>query len=87
MNRIAVAMAFAGLLTVAAPAAWADQPGADWMPAAQVKEKLMGMGYTSITSFEADDGHWEGEGMKNGKKMQFHADPKTGAIMSEKPDH
>lgn len=57
------------------------------MPAVQVKEKLMGLGYTSITAFEADDGHWEGEGMKNGKKMQFHADPKTGAIMSEKPDH
>lgn len=67
-------------------AAYADQPGADWMPADQVKQKLMGNGYTSITSFEADDGHWEGEGVKNGKKMQFHADPKTGALMSEKPN-
>jgi hypothetical protein len=24
--------------------------------------------------------------VKNGVKMQFHADPKTGAILSEKPD-
>jgi len=32
------------------------------------------------------DGHWEGEGVKAGKKMQFHADPKTGAITSEKPN-
>jgi len=56
------------------------------MPADQVKQKLMAAGYTSITEFEADDGHWEGEGVKNGKKMQFHADPKTGAIMSEKPN-
>ena len=41
----------------------------------------------SITAFEADDGHWEGEGVKNGKKMQFHADPKTGVILSEKPNN
>ena len=67
-------------------AAYADQPGADWMPADQVKQKLMTGGYSSITEFEADDGHWEGEGMKNGKKMQFHADPKTGALLSEKPN-
>ncbi|MBO1019968.1 MULTISPECIES: PepSY domain-containing protein [unclassified Methylobacterium] len=66
--------------------ALADKPGADWMPAEQVKQKLMAAGYTDITEFEADDGHWEGEGMKNGVKMEFHADPKTGAIISEKPD-
>ena len=75
------------LLLTSGTIALADQPGADWMPAAQVKRKLMDAGYTSITSFEADDGHWEGEGVKNGTKMQFHADPKTGAILSEKPDH
>ena len=49
-------------------------------------QKLMATGYTSITEFEADDGHWEGEGVKNGATMQFHADPKTGAILSEKPN-
>ncbi len=26
------------------------------------------------------------KGIKNGKKMDFHADPKTGAITHEKPD-
>jgi hypothetical protein len=74
------------LALAASTAALADQPGADWMPAAQVKQKLMAEGYTSITEFEADDGHWEGEGVKNGTKMQFHADPKTGALLSEKPN-
>ncbi|TXN80293.1 PepSY domain-containing protein [Methylobacterium sp. WL8] len=83
--RTTVALVFAAALLSGTPA-WADKPGADWMPAAQVKQKLMDAGYTSITEFEADDGHWEGEGVKNGKKMQFHADPKTGAIMSEKPN-
>ena len=56
MNRLASLTAAAALFAAASPA-WADQPGADWMPAAQVKEKLMQGGYTSITSFEADDGH------------------------------
>lgn len=64
----------------------ADQPGADWMPAQQVKEKLMQSGYSQITELEADDGRWEGEGIKNGVKMEFHADPRTGAIIKEKRD-
>ena len=63
-----------------------DKPGADWIPAEQVKQKLMDAGYSSITELEADDGHWEGEGLKNGVKMEFHVDPKTGAITKEKPD-
>jgi hypothetical protein len=63
-----------------------DKPGPDWMPAEQVKQKLMDSGYTSITELEPDDGHWEGEGLKNGMKMEFHVDPKTGAITKEKPD-
>ena len=43
----------------------------------------MSNGYTSITELEADDGRWEGEGMKNGVKMEFHVDPKTGVITKE----
>jgi hypothetical protein len=86
MSRFVPVTLAVALACATASAAFADQPGADWMPADQVKQKLMAAGYTSITEFEADDGHWEGEGVKNGMKMQFHADPKTGAILSEKPD-
>jgi len=43
-------------------------------------------GYTSIREIEADNGRWEGEGIKNGVRMDFHADAKTGTIISEKPD-
>lgn len=73
-------------LTAAAGAARADQPGPDWMPMEQVKAMLMQSGYSEVTKLEADDGHWEGEGLKNGKKMEFHADPKTGMVTSEKLD-
>ena len=66
---------------------WADQPGPDWMPAQQVIEKALSSGYTKVTELKADDGRWEGEGIKNGQKMDFRADPKTGVITFEKPDH
>lgn len=72
---------------VAGPSvALADKPGADWMQENQVKQKVMQAGYSQVTKLEADDGHWGGEGLKNGKKMEFHADPKTGVITFEKED-
>jgi hypothetical protein len=65
----------------------ADQmPGPDWIPAQQIIEKALKSGYTQIGKIKADDGQWEGEGIKNGQKMEFHADPKTGEILFEKLD-
>ena len=87
MRKIST-VAFALALSVAgANLAKADQPGPDWMPAQQVIEKVLKSGYTQVTQLEADDGRWEGEGIKNGQKMDFHADPKTGVITFEKLDH
>jgi hypothetical protein len=82
-----MAVAFAGSLAVgSAGPVKAEQPAADWMPAQQVIETVLKSGYTQVTKIEAEDGHWEGEGIKNGQKMEFHADPKTGAITVEKAD-
>ena len=64
----------------------ADQPGPDWMPAQQVIEQVLRSGYTQVSELEADDGRWEGEGIKNGRKMEFHADPRTGVITFERLD-
>ena len=80
------AVVFAAILAGSLGTAMADQPGADWMPAQQVIEKALKSGYTQVTKLEADDGRWEGEGIKNGQKMDFHADPRTGVINFEKPD-
>lgn len=79
---VAVVLALAGGSTIAL----ADTPGPDWMPLEQVAQKIKEAGYTQISELKADDGRWEGEGIKNGRKMEFQADPKTGAIISEKPD-
>lgn len=61
----------------------ADQPGSDWMSKQQVTEKLTAAGYSNITGLEADDGHWEGKGTKNGAIMEFHVDPHSGALTKE----
>ena len=49
-------------------------------------EQVLKAGYTQVTKLAAEDGRWEGEGIKNGRKLEFHADPKTGVITTEKLD-
>ncbi|GLS42562.1 PepSY domain-containing protein [Methylobacterium brachythecii] len=86
MRKIAAIALLISMGLVGPAMAKKDKPGPDWIPADQVTQKLKDAGYSSITELEADDGHWEGEGLKNGVKMEFHVDPKTGAITKEKPD-
>jgi peptidase YpeB-like protein len=86
MHKISTAAFALALSVVTANLAKADQPGPDWMPAQQVIEKVLQSGYTQVTELKADDGRWEGEGVKNGQKMDFHADPRTGVITFEKLD-
>jgi hypothetical protein len=85
MIRISAVLAIVMSVGLLTGMARADQPGPDWMPAQQVIEKVLKSGYSQVSKIEADDGRWEGEGVKNGKKMDFHADPKTGEVTSEKP--
>lgn len=59
--------------------ALAGQPGADWMSKADLKKSMEGQGYSAIV-VGADDGHWEGEAVKDGHIVEFHADGKTGKI-------
>ena len=86
MNRLAAVVLCGVLLIGASTMARTDPPGPDWMPMEQVKAKVLQSGYSQVTKLEADDGRWEGEGIKNGRRMDFHADPKTGVIVSEKLD-
>ncbi|MBS7696825.1 MULTISPECIES: PepSY domain-containing protein [unclassified Chelatococcus] len=66
--------------------ALADVPGPDWLPMEQVIAKLKATGYSAIHALEADDGRWEGEGMKNGQVMDFAVDPRSGALLYERLD-
>jgi hypothetical protein len=87
MTRVLTGLALAGAL--GASAAWADQPGADWkVNKDQAETVLKGAGYTQITKIEADDGHWEGEGIKaDGKQYEFHVDPHSGNITKDELDN
>ena len=63
--------------------AMAETPGPDWLTQEQITKKLTDAGYSHVTSLEADAGHWEGKGLKDGKLTAFKADPRTGAIVKE----
>lgn len=42
-------------------------------------KKMEAAGFSSIVA-KPDDGHWEGEAVKDGKIVKCHAAPHTGAI-------
>ena len=86
MKKLAAVVFAVALSAGSLNPARAERPGPDWMPAQQVIEQALKSGFTQVIKIEADDGRWEGEGIKDGKKMDFHADPKTGVITFEKLD-
>ena len=86
MTRIATVMLMTALTIGMLRCALADTPGPDWMRADQVIQKLLQSGYSVISKIEADDGRWEGQGIKNGLRMEFHADAKSGVVTFEKLD-
>ncbi|MBE7249616.1 MAG: PepSY domain-containing protein, partial [Actinomycetospora chiangmaiensis] len=49
-----------------------------------VKRNMAAMGYSRITVYEGEDGHWEGEGIKRGRLMRFRIDPASGTVTSER---
>ena len=64
-------------------AALAETPGPDWLSPVEVTKKLTDSGYSHVTGLQADDGYWEGTGLKDGKLIEFRADPRTGDIIKE----
>ena len=90
MSNASNRVLFVGVLGgVLAGLAWADQPGADWKVSKdQAEATLKGAGYTQITKIEADDGHWEGEGIKaDGKQYEFKVDPRDGKVVKDELDN
>ena len=86
MNKIAIAAFTAALSASSLNLAEADPRGVGWMPAELVTQTIIQFGYTEVTKLKADGGEWEGEGVKNGQKMEFRADPETDAIIEEELD-
>lgn len=81
---ISVLMAAALVGGLAGAALAKGQPGPGWISEADLKAKMAGEGYSAIV-VGVDDGHWEGEAVKDGRIVEFHADGRTGAITKSKP--
>jgi hypothetical protein len=79
-----LALVLVSTLALAGSALANDRPGADWISKAKLKQQMEADGYSAIV-VEADDGHWEGEAVKNGRIVEFHADGKTGRITKSEP--
>lgn len=78
-------LAFIALL--APSLAWADRPGDDWINMTKAGQILNGAGYKLITKIEADDGRWEGTGIKeDGLPYKFRVDPHSGEITRDQRD-
>lgn len=75
------------VLVLMSTPAFADTPGADWLTKQQIIDRLHALGYSNITGLEADDGHWEGDAVKDGKTYELHIDPHTGQLTKNEPKH
>ncbi len=57
------------------------------LPLSEVVKSLEDKGYSQILEASIDDGVWEVEVLKNGKKRELKVNPVTKAIISDRPDH
>ncbi|WP_327437756.1 PepSY domain-containing protein [Pseudomonas donghuensis] len=83
---------FAGLALLGAMAAtpvWAQQPGDDWkVDQTEAEATLKAAGYTRIIKIEAEEDHWEGEGIKqDGMKYEFNVDANSGKITKDEREY
>lgn len=85
MKRHLSVLTVIGFSAIASTSAIADQPGADWITKDQVIQKLKSIGYTDVRKLEADDGHWEGDAVKDDKTYEIHMDPKSGVLTKNEP--
>lgn len=80
------ALIVASLALTPGMAATAATQNADWMPMDQVVRKLGEAGYTDIRKLEAEGGRWEGQASKDGGKVSFEVDPRSGVVSERTKD-
>ena len=85
MNRWLTILALG--LALAASAAWAQsRPPAEAKPLSAIVLALEQQGFGPIVEVEFDDGQWEVEAFKDGRKRKLKIDPVSGRITSDRPD-
>ncbi|THF62217.1 PepSY domain-containing protein [Pseudothauera rhizosphaerae] len=70
----------------AAPLEAAERPPSDARPLSEIVALLERSGYGPIVEIEFDDGRWEVEAYRQGRKFDLKVDPHSGAVLSERPE-
>ena len=74
-------LALAVALAFAAGTACAGDPGQDGMSDSQVRDALTAAGYTDIDDLERDDGLWDADARRDGRRVEVRIDPATGTVV------
>jgi uncharacterized membrane protein YkoI len=71
---------------LAAPLAAAEGLPADARPLSEIVATLERQGYGPILEVELDDGRWEVEAYREGRKYELKVDPRSAAVLSVRAD-
>lgn len=79
--------ALAGMLPLTPRLARADsRPPAGAMPLSTIVLGLERQGWGPIVEVELDDGLWEVDAWKDGRRRKLEVDPPNGRVVSDRPD-
>lgn len=76
-------LALATVLAFAAGPACAVDRGQDGMSESDVRSAITAAGYTDIDDLDRDDGLWEADARRDGRRVELRIDPRTGAVYPE----
>lgn len=76
-------LALCAALGIAAGTACAGEPPRGSATEQDVRDALAAAGYTDIEDIERDDGLWEAEARRDGRRVDVRFDPHTGNIFPE----
>lgn len=76
-------LALATVLAFAAGPACAVDRGQDGMSESDVRSAITAAGYTDIDDLDRDDGLWEADARRDGRRVELRIDPRTGTVYPE----
>ena len=76
-------LALATVLAFAAGPACAVDRGQDGMSESDVRSAITAAGYTDIGDLDRDDGLWEADARRDGRRVELRIDPRTGTVYPE----
>lgn len=76
-------LALATVLAFAAGPACAVDRGQDGMSESDVRSAITAAGYTDIDDLDREDGLWEADARRDGRRVELRIDPRTGTVYPE----